>query len=158
MVFIGLKNIIKLFLITFRRQNIFKKYQDMIQELYEKVSKEEYLSRINYLFIKEICNILNINTKVSWSYEYMPLSEGKTKRLVDICKLSGANSYVSGPAAKSYLDENLFNNEGIDVSYIDYSDYREYHQGFGKFTHNVTVLDLIFNEGPNEMKYMKMGS
>ena len=78
----------------------------MIQELYEKVSKEEYISRINYLFIKGICNILNINTKISWSYEYMTLFEGEMKRLVDICKLSGANSYVSGLAAKSYLDEN----------------------------------------------------
>ena len=38
---------------------------------------------------------------------------------------------------------------------MDYSGYPEYPQLFGEFEHGVTVLDLIFNEGPNARQYMK---
>jgi WbqC-like protein family len=41
------------------------------------------------------------------------------------------------------------------VSYIDYSDYPEYHQLYPPFEHKVSIVDLIFNEGPNASKFMK---
>lgn len=136
----------------------FKDYQDIIKELYEKASSIEYLSEINFLFIKSVCDILKINTKISWSSDYIPLSDDKDKtgKLICICKSANANHYVSGPSAKSYMDENLFHAEGIDISYIDYSNYPEYPQCFDGFNHNVTILDLIFNQGPNATQYMRM--
>lgn len=141
---------------NYSKAEYFKDYQGMMKELYEMASEKEYLSQINFLFLKTICDILNINTKISWSSDYAPLTSGKTERLIDVCKKANAHHYISGPSAKSYLAEHLFHAEGIDVSYIDYSNYPEYRQCFRGFEHHVTVLDVIFNTGPYATKYMRM--
>ena len=53
------------------------------------------------------------------------------------------------------MDESLFNNENINVHYFDYSNYPEYNQLHGDFTHEVSIIDLIFNEGANANNYFK---
>ena len=44
---------------------------------------------------------------------------------------------------------------GIGVRWMDYSAYPEYHQLYPPFEHAVSVIDLLFNEGPNAWRYMK---
>ena len=112
------------------------------------------LSRINYGFLAAICETLGIKTKISWSMDYNPVA-GKSERLVDLSKQAGATEYVSGPAAKDYLEEDLFRNEGIALRYMDYSSYPEYNQLSPPFEHQVSIVDLIFNEGPEATSYMK---
>ena len=131
----------------------FNDYKEIFEELYLN-SKEEFLSKINYNFIKAICDILDIRTEMKWSSEFNLLEE-KTERLVDICKNEGATDYYSGPAAKAYMNEELFEKENIKIHYFDYSGYPEYTQLHGDFTHAVSILDLIFNEGPDSKKFMK---
>ena len=131
----------------------FKDYKDIFEELYLN-TKEEYLVDINYKFISTINKILNINTKISYPGDYQ-LSEGKTERLIDLCKKTGASEYISGPAAKDYIVEELFKNENIKLTWMDYSGYKEYNQLYPPFEHSVSILDLIFNEGPNATSYMK---
>jgi hypothetical protein len=53
------------------------------------------------------------------------------------------------------MEEDLFHREGIGVSYMDYSGYPEYPQLHGEFVHGVTVLDLLFNAGPEAPRFMK---
>lgn len=131
----------------------FREFRDIFEPLYCEC-QEEFLSRINYRFLKAICGILNINTKISWAMDY-PLLEGKTERLIGLCKSAGAAHYLSGPAAKDYIDEKLFKKEGISLSYMDYSGYPPYSQLYGEFAHNVSIMDLLFNEGQQAKKYMK---
>lgn len=131
----------------------FKTYQDRFEELYLG-SNERYLSEINHRFLRAICQLLGIETKISWSMDYQP-SEGKTERLVDLCRQAGATEYLSGPMAKDYIEAQLFEKEGIKLCYMNYSDYPEYHQLFPPFEHYVSILDLIFNEGPQATIYMK---
>jgi WbqC-like protein family len=113
-----------------------------------------FLSEINYVFIKAICNYLDIQTEIIWSRE-LNLSGNKNERLIDACKKLNANTYLSGPSASEYLDLDLFGQENIHVEWADYTDYPEYSQPYGKFVHEVSILDLIFNEGINSKKYMK---
>ncbi len=138
---------------NYSRAKYFNEYKQIFEKLYLN-SKEEYLSKVNYNFIKTICEILGIKTKMIWSDEFNLLEE-KTERLVDICKTLGATDYYSGPAAKAYMNEELFEKENIRVHYFDYSGYPEYEQLHGEFTHAVSIIDLIFNEGPNSPKFMK---
>ena len=72
-----------------------------------------------------------------------------------ICLAAGAECYLSGPAARNYLNEGLFRAAGVEVEWMDYSDYPEYRQLHGAFEHGVTVLDLILNEGPEAVRYLK---
>ena len=52
------------------------------------------------------------------------------------------------------LDKNLFESNGINISWKEYSNYPEYKQRFDGFFHNVTILDLIFNTGPKSDFYV----
>jgi len=138
---------------NYSKAKYFKIYKELFEELYLGTD-EKFLSKINYRFLKAICQILGIKTKLSWSMDYN-LVEGKTEKLISLCKQTGASSYLSGPAAKGYIDEELFNKEEIELEYMDYSGYPEYNQLFPPFDHFVSIIDLILNEGPNATKYMK---
>ncbi|MDO5337391.1 MAG: WbqC family protein [Eubacteriales bacterium] len=132
----------------------FREYRDCIRDLYQACEKEEFLSQINYLFLTEICKILGIHTKISWSSDYT-LADGKTERLVALVKDAGGAEYLSGPAAKDYIVDSCFENAGITLTYMDYSNYPQYPQLFGGFEHTVSILDLIFNTGKEAPSYMK---
>ncbi len=131
----------------------FGHYSQIFEELYLGC-RETLLSRINYRFICAICSLLGIHTRISWSMDYR-LAEGKTGRLAAICLELGATDYVSGPAARAYIESDLFSNNGLRLSFFDYSGYPEYRQLHRPFLHEVSILDLIFNEGPDSPKYMK---
>lgn len=131
----------------------FSLYRDLFEELYQNTD-EVYLSRINYRFLNAICRLLGIAAKITWSMDY-ELLEGKNEQLIGLCSQAGANEYVSAPAAKAYMNEELFNSQGIAVSYIDYSGYPEYRQLYPPFDPHVSIIDLIFNEGPEAIKYMR---
>jgi WbqC-like protein family len=138
---------------NYARATHFGAYRDRFEELYLDC-KETLLSQINYRFLVGICEILGIKTRFSWSAEY-PEIEGKTERLVGWCKQLKATEYLSGPAAKGYIDESLFVEAGIALRYMDYSGYPEYAQLYPPFDHTISIIDLIFNEGPNATRYMK---
>jgi hypothetical protein len=131
----------------------FAEFREVFEDLYLGCT-EEMLSRINFRFIEAVCGILGIRTKLSWSMDY-ELVDGKTQRLLGLCKSTGASHYLSGPAARGYLEEDLFAAEGIAVSYMEYSGYPEYPQLHGEFQHGVTILDLLFNAGRDSPRYMK---
>ena len=137
---------------NYLRSKYFEKYQDIFKTLYLN-HEEKYLSQINYQFIVNICKILGIKTKISWSMDY-DIVEGKTERLISLCKQAQATEYISGPSAKEYINVDLFQQENIKLTYIDYSKYPEYQQLFPPFDHGVSVIDLIFNEGENSKNYM----
>ena len=138
---------------NYSKAEYFGEYRERFQDLYLG-SHDKFLSQINYRFIMAICRILGIDTTISWSMDYN-LAGDRNERLVNLCKQAGATNYLSGPAAKSYLDEELFEQEGISVAYMDYSGYLDYGQLYPPFEPRVSVIDLVFNEGPQATKYMK---
>lgn len=77
----------------------------------------------------------------------------RTGRLVAICRALETDRYVSGPAARDYLDETQFLDAGITVEYMRY-EYPEYEQRFPPFDPKVSVLDLLFAVGPEAPKYI----
>jgi hypothetical protein len=141
--------------LNYSRAPYFEAMGPLLHDLYRECRDEKYLSAINYKFLEGICHILGIKTRISWSMDY-DLVEGRNKRLVDLCRHAGASEYLSGPAAQTYLDETLFSTQGIRVCWMDYRGYQEYRQLFcPPFIHEVSMIDLIMNEGPEgAKKYM----
>jgi len=132
----------------------FKEMAPRIETLYDSVDGETMLSPINYTFISGICRLLGIETRISWSRDY-PSVDGKTERLLTICAALGATEYLSGPAARTYLEVTKFQDNGIAVIYADYSGYPEYPQLHRPFEHGVSIIDLLFNTGSSAPRYMK---
>lgn len=137
---------------NYARAPFFAAYADRLEAIFAGCC-ESRLSAINARWIHEICSILGIRTKISWSMDYL-LVAGKTERIVSVCQQAGASVYVSGPSAKSYLDAARFDAAGIELEYFDYSGYPEYSQLFPPFDHHVSALDLILNEGSDATRYM----
>ena len=124
----------------------------VFQELYEECGAETHLSRINFRFLRAIADMIGIRTPITWSMDY-ELIGTRNERLVHLCSQAGASEYLSGPAAKSYLDETLFLEHGISVHWMDYRGYPEYDQLFTPpFIHEVSIIDLILNQGPERAK------
>lgn len=138
---------------NYAKAKYFNYYKPYFEELYL-TCETQYLSEINYIFVSAIIKLLGINTKITLSTDY-DLIDGKTERLVDICKQSGASEYLSGPSARSYINEKSFSKTGIKLTFMDYSVYPEYQQLFPPFVHEVSIIDLLFNEGPNAKKHLK---
>jgi len=138
---------------NYSRAPFFNQLKDIFEELYLN-STEQYLSEINLKFITAINKLLGITTKLSWSDDYR-FVQGKTVRIVDLCKQTRATQYLSGPSAKNYIDESLFKQAQIKVVWMDYAGYPTYKQRFPPFIHKVSILDLLFNTGHNATRFMK---
>ena len=136
------------------KASFFDDFKDQFEELYLGC-EEKYLSDINYRFITAINQILGISTKISWSMDYDMSVMGNTEKLIHLGKQVGANTYLSGPAAREYMDVKLFEDEGITVEWMDYNRYPEYNQLYSPFEQKVSIIDLIFNAGENAKNYMK---
>lgn len=143
----------KTIIANYSKAPYFKLYKDLFETIYRDQSFTDITS-INISFIKAVNSVLGIATKITDSREF-DLVEGKTERLVDICKQCNATDYYTGPAAKDYMDEGLFKQDNINIHYFDYSSYPQYPQLFGEFNHYVSILDLIFNIGKDAKTYMK---
>lgn len=143
----------KALLQNYRRAPHFAEVAEWLEPLYFS-EPCTYLSQLNRRFLEAICKYLLIETVISNSWDYM-LIDGKTERLADLCAQAGGTEYISGPAAKSYVDEKVFVDKGITLSWFDYANYPEYPQQWGEFIHGVTILDLLFNCGKEAPRYMK---
>ena len=124
---------------SYRKAKFFNEYRDFFEELYLSTD-EDYLSLLNYRFITSINELLGITTKITWSSDYNQVN-GKTEKLVNICKETGANEYWSGPAAKEYIDPASFEEEKIKLCWMNYDNYPEYEQPDPPFEHNVSIID-----------------
>jgi hypothetical protein len=145
----------KSIVVNYSKAQYFKEYKDYFEELYLNL-KDQYLWEVDLKFIELITKILGVNTKMILSSDLdYDRNLTKTERLIAILKELNATSYLSGPSAKSYIDENLFKKENIELEWMDYSGYPEYPQLYPPFVHEVSIIDLIFNTGPIATKYMK---
>ena len=138
---------------SYSKAKYFKKYEKIFQNLYEDINSNN-LSEVNLMFIKTINKILNINTKILQPENTDNIFKNKTLRLLDICKNASAKIYLSGKNAQEYLDIQTFKNNNVNIEWMSYEGYKPYKQLFPPFNHFVSILDLIFNEGPFSKKYM----
>ncbi|QLF71684.1 WbqC family protein (plasmid) [Peteryoungia desertarenae] len=144
---------------NYRRARHFLEIASWLEPLYLE-QEFTHISQLNRYFIEAICSYLSIKTSITSSSEYT-LAEGKTERLAHLCVQAGGTRYISGPAAKGYIDEKIFSDLGIELTWFDYAGYSAYPQLWGEFAHGVTVLDLLFNCGkdsPRHMRNVKLNS
>ena len=139
--------------LNYRRAPHFEEIASIFEPLYLR-EKYSHLSQLNRVFIEEACRYLGIKTKISNSWDY-ELIDGKTERLADLSMQAGASEYISGPAAKDYIEEQVFTDRNIKLTWFSYAGYPEYPQLWGEFTHGVTILDLLFNCGKEAPQYMR---
>ena len=78
---------------------------------------------------------------------------GQSERLLNICRRLGASTYLSGAAARDYLDVPLFERHGIAVEWQQYA-HPVYPQLHGAFVPYLSAIDLILNCGDAARGYL----
>lgn len=138
---------------AYRHSPYFEHYRPRLADVYQACGSMRCLSAVNRIFIEFVCADLGLKTTISDAVDYA-VGDDRSGRLVDICRALGAGTYLSGPSARGYLDVGRFRDVGIEVEFMDYSAYGPYPQLHGDFEPSVSVLDLLFNVGPEAPSYM----
>jgi hypothetical protein len=138
---------------NYSKASFFKLFEDFLHYVYIE-SEWNNLFNLNRYLIETISrDYLRIKTKFADSREYNPPGT-KHERVLNLAKAAEADVYVAGPAAKAYIIEQDYKDAGIKIIWKDYSNYPEYTQLHGKFCHNVSILDLLFNTGKDAPFYI----
>jgi hypothetical protein len=78
----------------------------------------------------------------------------KTERLIGICQKLGASEYLTGDAARDYLDESQFEQIGVKVRWHGYQ-HPVYPQRGQEFVSHLSIVDLMFQVGPDSLKTLQ---
>ncbi|MBT9458021.1 MAG: WbqC family protein [Burkholderiaceae bacterium] len=138
---------------AYGKQPFFKHYRPFFEGVYLG-QRWHSLSDLNQTLIKRIATeLLGITTRFEDSRAYAAQG-AKLDRLLHLLSLTGAQRYITGPAARDYIDAARFVEHGIELTWKDYSGYPVYEQAHPPFEHGVSILDLLFSVGPDAPRYI----
>ncbi|WP_175711167.1 WbqC family protein [Burkholderia ambifaria] len=140
---------------NYARAPHFARYAPELEALYLH-GRHDTLSALNLAMLTWVNRQLGIATRMSSSSDYA-LEGDRTDKLLNLCLQAGATEYLSGPAARDYLDESRFAAAQVAVRWFDYPAYPPYAQLWGEFVHGVTVLDVLFHCGPDARRHVVTG-
>jgi hypothetical protein len=131
----------------------FRRYEAFFRDVYLG-ARWESLSELNQFLIRTIArDHLGVVTQFVDSRDYA-IQGSRFDRLMDLLVKVGTDLYVSGPSARDYMDTERVAALGIELVYKSYNGYPEYPQRFPPFDHAVSILDLLFNVGPDASCYI----
>ena len=131
----------------YKKTPYFNEYYPEIKNIYLK--DHNLLIDLTLDLIKHFLKILDKEVKIVLSSDIKTDLKGLDKILY-ILKNLNATKYISGDGdgSKRYIDEKLFSNQGIELVWQNYK-HPIYKQQFNEFIPYMSILDLLFNEGPN---------
>ena len=135
---------------NYHKAAYFQQYGDFFKELYEK--KWENLSLLNEEIINYLLKQLNISVKVVKASDLNIEAKG-SELLISICKQIGADEYIYGKHGEDYMDLDKFKQNNIELIPQNFNHPR-YKQVFEPFIENLSVIDLLFNQGDNSLKIL----
>jgi hypothetical protein len=143
---------------AYRRARYFDEYQAILEATYQRAAGLVRLTEINELFLRTITGLLDITTPITRANVVPRTTHLPTDRLVEICLRRQATEYVSGPAARAYIEAEKFSNAGVALRYANYSGYQVYEQHATAFEHGVSILDVLMRCGPAARGQLKSPS
>ena len=133
----------------------FEEYRPFFEAVYAK--KWERLIDLNIHIITYILKQLKIEKPLYYETAIGTTTQA-TDRIIEICKKLSADTYLSGIGGKVYLEEEKFTRSGIKLTYQNFA-HPQYHQQFvtkdDPFLRYMSILDLLFNEGPESVKILR---
>ncbi len=140
----------KTLLFNYQKSLYFKEYFPIFEAIYNQ--KWEYLADLNFQLLQAILFILGIKTIVKRAQE-CNFKGKKSDLILDICLQNAAKIYISGELGTDYIDIEKFQKNGVILVFQNYQ-HPIYNQCYGDFVSHLSVLDLIFNNGPKSLKIL----
>ena len=143
---------IKTIELSYKKSPYYNSYSKNIFDII--ISNDKSLMELNINFIKYFCDVLGIKTKFTNSLD-LSLKNKKEDLIKEICEIKKCDEYISTIGAKEYLgDKAFFRNSSIKIKYFSIDSFF-YNQIGDKFIEKLSIIDLIFNEGPNALNIIK---
>jgi hypothetical protein len=114
----------------------------------------DFLSPLNIFVVKRLAEILGISTSLHVASELTAFPEDPDERLIAITKHFGADTYLAGAGGLDYMDLDRYEKNGVKVIFQEYH-HPVYEQRFGAFDPFLSVLDLLFNHGPESLRILR---
>lgn len=127
-------------------------YKDGFEKIYQ--SSWENIAPLNIALIRHITSLLAIKTQIILESDLQMDFGSKNARNVNIVSHLGGDVYLSGIGARVYNDESAFNDHDIKLIYQDFQ-HPVYPQRWGNFEPNLSIIDMLFNCGPETMEIIR---
>jgi len=137
--------------LNYGKAPFFRENRLFLEEIYGR--HDEKLADFTCATTELIARKLGIDHTNFLRSSQLPAEGSKTDRLLSILVHLGATHYISGPSARDYIERDKFDAAGISLEFMTY-DYPEYPQINGAFAPQVSVLDLLFNVGPEARNFI----
>ena len=101
--------------------------------------------------------MLNFDQKSTILASDLSLDNDPTDRLIDICISMGGDTYLSGKDGIKYMNLERFKERDVKIIVQDFK-HPVYPQLFGEFVSHLSIVDLLFNCGPQSLEKIKEGN
>jgi len=133
-------------------QNYYRRsphYREVLAFLKTLSPQTDLLAAFNQSIIETISRKLGFTTRFvasSSSPQLMASGAIKTDMIVETCQAFGATDYISGRGCLEFLETELFEEEGITLSFQEF-EHPTYRQATEPFVAGLSILDALFNLG-----------
>lgn len=128
-------------------------FDDAFSLVAGELEPERPFVELTIALIETIASYLDIATPRTRLSELVPQPRQKNELIVDVCMALDANVYLSGTFARVYNDEADLAEHGIELRYDEYQT-PPYPQLWGDFEPNLSVVDMLFNCGPESRRFV----
>ncbi len=136
---------------SYSKAPFFNRYQPMLERWYRE--RPETLADFTISTTIELAHELGIRHTRFVRSSSLGACGARTNRLLQILQTLGATNYISGPAAKDYLEPDKLNAHGITVEWMLY-EYPGYPQLYPPFHPQLSILDLLVMTGTSAGTYI----
>lgn len=149
-----IKRHLKTLKMAYSRAPYFDMFYPVLEEVYN--SSWNLLCNIDLELIKLIMRELGLKRKLLRSSEMqIPFKDQADERIIEICKTCNATHFYNGAAGRAIYDSKHFKKYDIALEFQDYK-HPAYHQQWGNFVPFLSIIDLIFNHGPESLDILTL--
>lgn len=131
---------------NYKKAPFYLDYRDYFEKLYNRkwINLFDLLKETMTFFFKEF----EISTKIYYQSE-LGFKEKKQALILEMCNYFNSDLFVFGKDGKKYADQNYFEKNNRNIYFQDYN-HPTYPHLYRDFIPNLSILDLLFNVGPDK--------
>ncbi len=137
---------------NYRTAPFFAEYAGFFRETYAR--RWERLADLSVHLIRGMMEMFGLKKPVHLSSELGASGKG-TELVIDLCRKTGADAYLSGVHGRDYLDQGRVAEAGVKLVFQEFR-HPVYPQAFpGPFVPYLSAVDLLMNAGPRSLAVMR---
>ena len=140
---------------NYKKTPYFSIFADFFEDMYHKEWSD--LSDLLDHQLRFFLDVLKIQTRVLYLKD-LRLESKKQELIIDMCNITHSNKFIFGALGGKYMEAKLFEKNNIIPECQNYKHPVYSQMGNNGFISHLSVVDLLFNEGPEKSLEIIMGN